>query len=69
MVVIGDKKSSNTRHLFEISQTLCPNVLYIEDASELDEKDRRLPDSVKVGITAGASTPARIIKEVSNMMS
>ena len=33
MIVIGDKKSSNTKRLYEISRTLCNNVLYIEDAA------------------------------------
>ena len=69
MIVIGDKKSSNTKRLCEISKTLCPRVLLIEDASELSETDVRALHSVAVGITAGASTPAWIIKEVRNMMS
>lgn len=67
MIVVGDKKSSNTKRLFEISRTLCENVLYIEDASEIrDWRPRRYE---RVGITAGASTPAWIIKEVINIMS
>ena len=67
MIVIGDKKSSNTKRLFEISRSLCDNVLYIEDAAELAAQE--LVHDGCVGITAGASTPAWIIKEVSNMMS
>ena len=67
MVVIGDKKSSNTKRLYEISRSLCKNVLYIEDAAELTTQE--LCRDGRVGITAGASTPAWIIKEVSNMMS
>lgn len=69
MIVIGDKMSSNTKRLYEISKSLCPRVLYIEDAAELTLADREHAAQRKVGITAGASTPARIIKEVSNMMS
>lgn len=69
MIVIGDKKSSNTKRLYEISKSLCPRVLYIEDAAELTLADREQTASQQIGITAGASTPARIIKEVSNMMS
>lgn len=69
MIVIGDKKSSNTKRLYEISKTLCPRVLYIEDAAELRESDVKALRGLTVGITAGASTPAWIIKEVSNMMS
>ena len=67
MIVIGDKKSSNTKRLYEISRSLCGNVLYIEDATELTTQE--LCRDGRVGITAGASTPAWIIKEVSNMMS
>ena len=67
MIVIGDKKSSNTKRLYEISRSLCSNVLYIEDATELTAQE--LCRDGRVGITAGASTPAWIIKEVSNMMS
>lgn len=67
MIVIGDKKSSNTKRLYEISKSLCGDVLYIEDAAEL--RTQELLHGRRVGITAGASTPAWIIKEVSNMMS
>ena len=67
MIVIGDKKSSNTKRLYEISRSLCSNVLYIEDAAELTTQE--LGQHQHIGITAGASTPAWIIKEVSNMMS
>ena len=67
MVVIGDKKSSNTKRLYEISQSLCSDVLYVEDAAELAAQQPCR--GRRIGITAGASTPAWIIKEVSNMMS
>ena len=67
MIVIGDKKSSNTKRLYEISRSLCSNVLYIEDAAELTTQE--FGQHQHIGITAGASTPAWIIKEVSNMMS
>lgn len=69
MIVIGDKKSSNTKRLYEISKSLCPKVLYIEDATELTEADVPKTGQPFIGITAGASTPAWIIKEVRNMMS
>ena len=67
MIVIGDKKSSNTKRLYEISRSLCSDVRYIEDAAELTTQE--LGRHQHIGITAGASTPAWIIKEVSNMMS
>ena len=69
MIVIGDRKSSNTKRLYEISAALCGRVLYIEDASELDGTEIQSAEHPIIGITAGASTPARIIKEVRNKMS
>ena len=62
MVVVGDRKSANTRHLTEICKENCTRVYQIEDADELS------PDMFHgctvAGLTAGASTPAGIIKEV-----
>ncbi len=69
MIVIGDRKSSNTKRLYEISTSLCDRVLYIEDASGLTGQEVRGMERPFIGITAGASTPAWIIKEVRNMMS
>ncbi len=69
MIVIGDKQSSNTKRLYEISKTLCPYVFYIEDATEWKADEITRLGSPTIGITAGASTPAWIIKEVSDMMS
>ena len=62
MIVIGGKHSSNTQKLYEISSQECPNTYFIQTLRDMDF-DRF--DSVKsVGITAGASTPKKIIKEV-----
>lgn len=69
MIVIGDKKSSNTKRLYEISRSLCPCVLLVEDATELKAAMAGFTRAERIAITAGASTPAWIIKEVSNMMS
>ena len=67
MVVVGDRKSANTQHLTEICCERCPRVYQIEGASELE------PNFLKgcsvAGLTAGASTPASIIKEVNETMS
>ncbi len=60
--MIGDRKSSNTKRLTEICSRICPTVLWIEQAGELDLNLLRNADVV--GITAGASTPEWIIKEV-----
>ncbi len=67
MVVVGDRNSSNTRRLGEICLERCPDVRLIERAEELDLS--QLPQVDMVGITAGASTPAWIIKEVIDKMS
>ena len=67
MVVVGDRKSANTQHLTEICSERCPRVYQIEGAGELE------PNFLKgcsvAGLTAGASTPASIIKEVNETMS
>lgn len=67
MVVIGGKHSANSVHLAEICRRECAEVQFIENADELDTD--RLKTAVLVGVTAGASTPAWIIKEVSKKMS
>ena len=67
MVVIGGRHSANSLHLAEICSEFCPAVYFIERSEELDLSALR--DVDVVGITAGASTPAWIIKEVRNKMS
>ena len=67
MVVIGDSQSSNTKRLAELCREVRPRVQLIESAEELDLTG--LPQADMVGITAGASTPAWIIKEVYDKMS
>ena len=67
MVVVGDTHSSNTGRLAMICREHCGKVVLVDNASELDaEFFRGVHD---VGITAGASTPAWIIKEVNKTMS
>ena len=67
MVVIGGRHSANSLHLAEICSAACPRVQFIERSDELDLDMLKGLD--RVGITAGASTPAWIIKEVRNKMS
>ena len=67
MVVIGGRHSANSLHLAEICSSVCSHVQFIERSDELDLDALRAFDTV--GITAGASTPAWIIKEVRNKMS
>ena len=67
MVVIGGKTSANGLRLVDICRERCSRVIFVEDASGLGASDIRLSDTV--GITAGASTPEWIIKEVTQKMS
>ena len=67
MIVIGDRHSSNTAKLYDICRQRCSETYLIETAKELD-KDL-VSKSRSIGVTAGASTPARIIKEVLDTMS
>ena len=67
MIVIGGKHSANSVHLAQICEEHCGNVQFIERTDELDMS--RLRQADVVGLTAGASTPAWIIKEVRNKMS
>lgn len=66
MIVIGDKKSSNTGKLVEICQEECKNTVFIQTLEDLDYSALLSVDSV--GITAGASTPKHIIEEVQNIV-
>ena len=67
MVVVGDRKSANTKHLTEICSARCPVVYQVERVNEL--KGDFLNGCSVAGLTAGASTPAGIIKEVYARMS
>jgi len=67
MIVIGGKHSSNTRKLYEISKKECENTYYIQKLIDLDLNNFK--SYRNVGITAGASTPNNIIKEVHTSMS
>ena len=67
MIVIGDPKSSNTKRLTQLCEKNCPLVVQIERGDQLlREQFRRVGT---LGITAGASTPEWIIKEVYKQMS
>ena len=64
MIVIGDKRSSNTQKLFEICSNACADTYYIQTLDDLNMNQLRSVETV--GITAGASTPNNIIEEVQN---
>ncbi len=62
MIVVGGKSSSNTQKLFEICKNECENTYYIQTIDDLNLQKLQSIDNV--GITAGASTPNKIIEEV-----
>ena len=62
MLVVGGRHSSNTQKLFEICKKECGNTYYIQTPVDLDSE--MFQCSSCVGITAGASTPKKIIEEV-----
>lgn len=62
MVVVGGNNSANTRRLAEIARVRCPRTWQIESAGEL--RSIELGDVDVIGVTAGASTPDRVIREV-----
>ena len=62
MLVVGGRHSSNTQKLFEICKKECGNTYYIQTPVDLDSE--MFQCSSFVGITAGASTPKKIIEEV-----
>ena len=66
MVVIGGNHSSNTKKLVDICRGQCPDTYHIQTASELPNETW---NSRNIGVTAGASTPEWIIKEVISKMS
>ena len=67
VIVIGGRHSSNTAKLFDVCRANCEKTYHIETAKELSGID--LSGCLNVGVVAGASTPAGIIKEVIYTMS
>ncbi len=67
MIVVGGRHSSNTVKLFDICKARCENTVLVETAAELDFDGFKSCECV--GVVAGASTPATIIKEVTKTMS
>ena len=61
VLVIGGKNSANTKRLYQTAQKHCKNAAYIQSAADIPQDFYKL---ASVGITAGASTPDKIIDEV-----
>lgn len=66
MIVIGGKNSSNTRKLAEICGAVCRNTFFIQTRDDL--KPETLTSFNSIGITAGASTPQKLIEEVQTIV-
>lgn len=62
MIIVGDKKSSNTNKLYEIASKYCENTVFIDNTKNLNVQEAKRAN--KVGIMAGASTPDEDIKIV-----
>lgn len=64
MIIIGGKNSSNTKKLYEVAISVCPNTYLVETYKELDFNELKKYENI--GIMAGASTPKTSIDEVVN---
>ena len=63
MIVVGSKQSANTTHLAEILESIT-NTIHIETTDDLVQFKEIIQNANNIGITAGASTPDNIIKDV-----
>ncbi|MCL2195144.1 MAG: bifunctional 4-hydroxy-3-methylbut-2-enyl diphosphate reductase/30S ribosomal protein S1 [Oscillospiraceae bacterium] len=68
MVVVGDSQSSNARKLVAVAEAHGPAYL-VEDSHQVRGLHGELSGLRHIGVTAGASTPARTIKEALQTMS
>lgn len=62
MIIVGGKHSSNSNKLYEIARRYCSTVFFVETKNELDIN--AIKNKNKIGIMAGASTPAKSIQEI-----
>lgn len=68
LIVIGGRSSSNTVKLYQIAKDYCDNTIHVENVKELTQEFINENKDKIVGVTAGASTPDWIIKEVIDIM-
>ena len=62
MIIVGGKKSSNTRKLYELAEQSCPKTFYVQTSEDLE--NILMDENDKIGIAAGASTPKEVIDEI-----
>ena len=62
MIVVGGRQSANTRKLYDVCRAVCPRTILVERAAEIPPAFANISDFI--GITAGASTPQWLLKEV-----
>ena len=62
MIIVGGKKSSNTKELEVISKKNCKNVYLVQEVDDL--KQEKIPRNSVIGIMAGASTPQIVVDEI-----
>jgi 4-hydroxy-3-methylbut-2-enyl diphosphate reductase len=67
MIVVGSKQSANTTHLAEILEGIT-NTIHIENTDDLVQFKEIIKNANNIGITAGASTPDNIIKDVTEQI-
>ncbi len=67
MIIIGGRKSSNANKLYDVAKRFCKNTYFVQNVKEIPIKF--IYNFKNIGITAGASTPDRIIEEVKQFMS
>ncbi len=63
MIVVGSKKSANTTHLAEILTNITKTI-HIENEKEIEQYFAMIENAIKIGVTAGASTPQNVIDAV-----
>lgn len=64
MLIIGSKNSSNTKKLYDIAKSFCKEAYFISDINDL--KNLKFDEGARVGVSAGASTPKKLIEEILN---
>ncbi|MBR6030303.1 MAG: bifunctional 4-hydroxy-3-methylbut-2-enyl diphosphate reductase/30S ribosomal protein S1 [Clostridia bacterium] len=67
MIVVGGRKSANTRKLYDSCKKLCPRTILVESAAEIPPAFANI-HLEEIGMTAGASTPDDSLKEVVTLM-